>query len=305
MPETRLIVNADDFGMSRGITDGIVLAHRYGFVTSASLLVNMSASKYALARAADFPALGVGIHLNICSGRPILSPREIPTLVGANGEFHRPHILIRKLWRWQVSAREIEAEFRAQIQWMKHRGLTPTHADSHHHMHIYPSAVAPFVRALRAETITCTRASRLAVFPRAHSLGGPYEGPVARRCAAQLYRSILHSAGFRGFTMPDGRISFLSKHRHDFAMLRERWTAALRSLPGGTFELACHPGLFERGFSETDAIRLQREEELSWLTDRELLEVLDRNQVALIDYRNLVPSMSPIPIAAGEAQTIS
>ena len=50
----------------------------------------------------------------------------------------RLHITIRKLWTWRASGREIEAEFRAQIGWMRDRGVVPEHADSHHHMHLYP-----------------------------------------------------------------------------------------------------------------------------------------------------------------------
>ena len=117
MKETRLIVNADDFGMSRGISDAILLAHRRGFLTSASLMTNMPAAEYAAACLAKAPALGVGVHLNICDGRPLMPIGEVPTLVDAKGAFHPARVMIRKLWRWQVSGRQIEAEFRAQIRW--------------------------------------------------------------------------------------------------------------------------------------------------------------------------------------------
>ena len=210
MKERCLIVNADDFGMSHGITDGILRAHREGFLTSASLMTNMPAAEYAVACLAQAPALGVGVHLNICSGRPMLPPNEIPTLVDAKGTFHPADAMIRKLWRWQVSGREIEAEFRAQLRWAKDRGIIPTHADSHHHMNLYPAAAIPFARALAAEDIRCARSPRCSVWPKNRSLGGPHEGNVARRLLVQTYRGTLCSTVFRKLAMPDSRVSFLS-----------------------------------------------------------------------------------------------
>jgi chitin disaccharide deacetylase len=288
MNETRLIVNADDFGMSHGTTDGILLAHRYGFLTSASLMVNMPASEYAVSQAAHAPNLGIGIHLNLCHGRPILPASEIPSLVDADGSFHAPSILIRRLWRWQVSVREMECEFRAQIRWMIARGLHPTHADSHHHMHIYPAAVMPFLRALHAEGIRCARASRCARYPNDNFVGGPHEGSLARRILVQSYRSALQSALFYNLVSPDYRVSFLSRDRRSLTRLGLCWKSAFANLPAGTFELACHPGFFEKGFSESDPIHLQREEELQWLTDREFRRVLDCSGVRLITYNQLI-----------------
>lgn len=304
MNETRLIVNADDFGMSRGITDGIVVAHRYGFLTSASLMTNMPAAEYAVARAQNLPNLGVGIHVNICQGAPLLSPAKIPTLVDESGNFHSPAVLARKLWTHRVSGREIEAEFRAQIQWIKQQGIVPTHADSHHHMHLYPAAAPPFARALAAEGISRMRASAFSVWPRANTLGGPHEGNFARRLLVQAYRTSLQHSIFRRFKSPDSRISFESRDRNNLALLRDRWKAALENLPAGSFELACHPGLFERGFSEADRIHKQREREMIWLTGRELRHIIDARAIRLITYRELstYPSAG---VAHAEAEAVA
>ena len=291
MKETRLIVNADDLGMSRGITDGIILAHRYGIVTSASLMVNTPAAEYAVERLAKTPQLGVGVHLNVCAGAPVLPREKVPTLVGIDGKFHPPAVMIRKLWLWRVALSEIEAEFRAQLRWAKERGIAVTHADSHHHMHIYPAAVLPFVRALAAEGIECARTPRMGVWPRPsrfRSIGGPHEGGVCRRVAVQAYRGALRRTPFRKLRMPDARISFFSKDRRDPSALLKQWKVAIENLPSGTFELACHPGLFERGFSESDPILRQRENELQWLADRELRDLIDRRRIRLISYRDLV-----------------
>jgi predicted glycoside hydrolase/deacetylase ChbG (UPF0249 family) len=306
MSDKRIIVNADDLGMSRGITDGIALAHRHGFLTSASLMVNMRASEYAVTRLAELPRLGVGVHLNICQGRPVLPPREVPSLIDQSGSFSSPSAMIRKLWTRKISPRELEFEFRAQIQWMKNRGIVPTHADSHHHMHIYPAAVRPFIRALSAEGIRCARAPRCSLWMLAGHvdgsifgrIGGPHAGPLARRFSAQLYRGALQVLELRRLRMPDSRICFRSRGHHDLAALGADWISSFGNLPAGTFELACHPGLFERGFSETDSIHLQREEELRWITSPEWREAIDRNRIRLISYRNLTESRAAEGVAS-------
>jgi predicted glycoside hydrolase/deacetylase ChbG (UPF0249 family) len=287
MNEKRLIVNADDLGMSRGITDGILIAHRYGILTSASLMVNMPASEYAIERLASAPRLGIGIHLNICQGAPVLPAHAVPSLVNAAGEFHPPHEMIRRLWRWHVDLEELENEFRAQIRWARIRGVEITHADSHHHMHIYPAALLPFARALATEGVFRARASRCVQWAEQAMLGGPHEGSVARRLMVQAYRAAVDSTVFRNLESPDRRISFLSRGRQNPRHLERAWRNTLDRFRRGTYELACHPGLPELGFSETDTIARQREYEFRWLTDHELRAAVERNGIQLITYRDL------------------
>jgi chitin disaccharide deacetylase len=286
MNEICLIVNADDFGMSRGITDAIIAAHRYGFLTSASLMANMPAAEYAVSRALAFPSLAVGAHLNICQGRPILPASEVQTLVATGGNFHPPREMARRLWMRRVAPFEIEREFRAQLRWIKQRGVVPSHADSHHHMHIYPAAAGAFVRALKAEGVACARACRCVEWPKRNAVGGPYGGGAFRRVFVQVYRSILERSVFRDTVSPDYRVVVLSSRAIGGA-LHKRWSAALQALPPGISEIACHPGLFEPGFSENDAIRVQREEELLCLTNRDLHDLIARRGIQLISYRDL------------------
>jgi chitin disaccharide deacetylase len=293
MSEKCLIINADDFGMSRGISDGILLAHRYGVLTSTSLMVNMPASEYAVERLSSAPRLSAGVHLNICQGRPISAARDVPTLVNASGDFHPPALMVRKLWRWQVSSRDLEREFLAQISWMQNRGLVPTHADSHHHMHIYPAAAAAFARAVGATGIRRIRAPRCSSWPKKGRIGGPHQGGVVRRLLVQSYRSALQITLFRKFHSANSRISFSSEARRDSANLKSHWMATFEHLPEGIFEFACHPGLNERSFSERDPIHLQRERELQLLTEPELRATIVHNKIALISYRQLSADLSP------------
>ena len=287
MKEKRLIVNADDFGMSAGITNAILIARRHGFLTSASLMANMPGAGYALEQARRIPGFGVGVHLNICEGQPMLPRSHVKSLVDANGNFHAPPVMIRKLWRWQVADSEIEAEFRAQISWMKQKGFHPTHADSHHHMHLYPAALRPFARAVRVEGIQCVRASRFEYCSKDRTGRAPYNHSFLRGLAVRAYRAVSQISLLAPFKSPQSRLAFISDHKADCDAIRERWAGAFGCLSPGTYELACHPGLFDPAFSPTDRIHAQREAELYCLTDHALREHLQRNEVRLISYHDL------------------
>jgi predicted glycoside hydrolase/deacetylase ChbG (UPF0249 family) len=288
MKAPRLIINADDFGLSRGISAAVFAAHRHGVLTNASMMANQPASEYAIEILAQMPHLGVGVHLNLCEGRPILPPGRVPTLVRPSGEFLSRDDLFRKLWRFQVSCDEIESEFRAQIRWLKERGVTPTHADSHLHVHLYPAALLPFARAVASEGIQAIRSPRCTMWPANNQLGGPHEGHVVRRVLVKSYRAALQFSALRQFVMPHSRVSFRSADRSDNTKIRESWIAAVRNLPPDVFELTCHPGLFDADFSASDRIAAQREKELTWLIDPTLREAIVRSGVHLLRYADIL-----------------
>jgi predicted glycoside hydrolase/deacetylase ChbG (UPF0249 family) len=283
----RLIVNADDFGLSRGITDGILRAHRDGIVTSTSLMVNQSASEYAIAQIPNAPKLSVGVHLNICEGKPVLPPAQVSSLVTNDGTFLPPELMIRKLWRCQIPSNEIEAEFRAQIRWMKDRGVKPTHADSHRHMHHYPGAILPFYWALVKEGIRCARGLRHRASPNKGVVGGPYSGSILRRMAVSAYADFFQYMVLRKVCFPDSCIVLHPRYRGTLELLTDGWTAVLENLPDGFYEAGCHPGLSELGFSENDEYRERREIELDTLTKPRLRSAVERNQIELIAYPKL------------------
>jgi len=287
MSSKRLIVNADDLGWTRGISDGIFVAHREGIVTSASLMVNQPASEYAIRQARNYPELGVGIHLNLCEGAPVLPRHEVPTLVRADGSFYPAELATRRLWRWQISPREIEAEFRAQIRWMKSRGVLPTHADSHHHLHVYPCAAVAFRRALLAEGVHRARAPVHRHWPRNGYRGGPHGGPFWRRILVSLYMRLVQVAVFGDMRLPDCCVVHHPQFRGNLDLLGEAWRLTLESLPPGIYELGCHPGFLQRGFSEIDSIGERREVELGVLTGLVLRTAIERNHIELINYAQL------------------
>lgn len=131
----RLIVNADDYGLTEGVSEGIRAAHREGVVTSTTVMVNcVPAAEAVQAARAECPALGLGVHLVLTAGAPIRPARSVRSLVASNGCF----IHLDK-WTPQrfatVDAVQLKDEWRAQIDaFMTLAGKAPTHLDSHHHI---------------------------------------------------------------------------------------------------------------------------------------------------------------------------
>lgn len=138
----RLIVNADDFGYSRGVNFGIIDSHRYGIVNSTTMMMNMPGVDHAIELAKENPSLQVGIHLVLTCGKPILS--DVPSLVDERGNFKKLSVMRENRY---VSLFDLEREWTAQIERFLDSGLIPTHFDSHHHVHTIPEFL-PVVQRL-------------------------------------------------------------------------------------------------------------------------------------------------------------
>lgn len=134
------IINADDFGYSKGVNYGIIEAHQQGIVTSATLMANMPGATHAAALAKDNPNLGVGVHLVLTIGKPL--SEDVPSLIDENGHFLRYNELVNN-----AQPTDVEKEWTAQIEYCLSLGIKPTHFDSHHHVHQHPN-IYPVVEKL-------------------------------------------------------------------------------------------------------------------------------------------------------------
>jgi predicted glycoside hydrolase/deacetylase ChbG (UPF0249 family) len=135
----RLVVNADDFGMSPAISRGILRAHREGIVTSTSLLGNCDDLDGARALLREAPGLGVGVHLTLVGGRPIADPGEVPSLLGPGGGFPtRGQEFVTAWARGRIVRAEVERELDAQVTRVRAAGIAVDHLDTHHHLGFLP-----------------------------------------------------------------------------------------------------------------------------------------------------------------------
>ena len=232
---TRLIVNADDFGLSPAINRGIVAAHRDGIVTAASVMVNGPAFEHAVALAKENPALDIGLHLTLTELAPVAPPGSVASLVDANLRF-APHALdfARRYARGSVVAADVRTELDAQIRRAHAHGLSLSHLDSHQHVHALPG-IARIVAELAS-----AHAIRVVRYPceRLHAYMFKSAGS-ARRLAEQFaLNAVCMLSELRGLRHADRFVGFHFGGRLTQANLE----TVLRHLPTrGTIELMCHP----------------------------------------------------------------
>jgi hopanoid biosynthesis associated protein HpnK len=134
-----LIVTADDFGLSLPVNDAVEQAHQHGILTAASLMTGAPACDDAVERARRLPQLGVGLHLTLVDGCPVLPPAEVPGLVGPDGRFSTDPVKFgTALFFSSDLRRQAEAEITAQFEKFRATGLTMDHVNGHQHFHMHP-----------------------------------------------------------------------------------------------------------------------------------------------------------------------
>ncbi len=275
----RVIVNADDLGWSVGVTDGILLAHRNGIVTSATLAANMPDAERAVALAAAEPALGVGVHLNVCQGRPLSDAGR--GFAGGDGiaRLSGPGLIARCLSRpWLVGA--ALAEFEAQIRWALDRGLRPTHLDSHRHVHAFPPLFAGVVRLARRYDIPFVR------WPVEKLPGRDWPPPPRRQAAtAGLLRAMCAVNALTGRAARATNGTWGIAHTGG---ITEAWLIhAARAVPEGVTEIMTHPGLWHDLDPQDTRLLECRRTELDSLCSPSVREAFARCQVEMIHYGSL------------------
>ena len=138
--EKRLIINADDFGLSESVNKGIVETHTKGVLTSTTIMANMPAAEQAVDLAKNLPTLGLGVHLNLTAGKPLCRDNTVKLILDSQGYFALSpgKLALASLITGKVRT-AIETELASQIQWLIDKGIKPTHLDSHKHIHSFPT----------------------------------------------------------------------------------------------------------------------------------------------------------------------
>lgn len=156
-----LIVNADDFGRSPQVNAAVLLAHRSGALTSASLMVAEPAAQDAAAAARDVPLLDVGLHVAACNGRSVLPARQIPGLVDGSGRFPVSEVQAGLRYALRPALRpQLQDEFRAQIErHLKWVGYL-NHINGHHNLHLHPTLIEILTRLAAEYRVPCLRLVR-------------------------------------------------------------------------------------------------------------------------------------------------
>ena len=280
----RIIINADDFGLSRSVNEGIIKAHQDGVLTSATLMANTPGFDQAVALAKENPRLGVGLHLNIVRGRPVSRPDTIPSLLEADGRFpSRASVVMRRLFLGRMNKAELEREIRAQVEKALAAGVRLSHFDSEKNLHVLPPFLKLALKLGRDYGINKVRFVQEFRFSSApgQSLKGAF---LSLSCAGMKGR--LRRAGmviadrFYGISY-SGRLTAAAIDR---ILSREE---------DGSAEIMVHPGFVDQELLDLEAtvgpyyINQYREAELAALLDGRLKETVRRRGIRLITFHEL------------------
>lgn len=281
----KVIINADDFGLSEGINQGIIEAHRVGTLPSASIMANMPAFQNAANLSKENPQLGVGVHLNLVRGKAILL-REASTLTNSNGWFYNFPQVLRRLLLGQFNLKEIEEEFRVQIRKVINSGLTPTHLDTEKHIHGFPSILKILMNLAREFNILKIRSFRQVwiIDKNYHSI---FFDPSRYKF---LFLTITTKVNRRYF------YKYNIKTPDFFYYFNENKSELLnifQSLKEGVSEIACHPGHFSKElegnteFGKFNILNQNRIAQLRLLLSPELRQAIVALKINLINYSKL------------------
>jgi predicted glycoside hydrolase/deacetylase ChbG (UPF0249 family) len=266
----RLIINADDFGLTPGVNRAILEAHQRGVLTSTTLMANSFAFEQAVQLSKTSSRWSVGCHVVLLDGEPLLDPVRIPSLVPKNNGKVFP---------------QVEAEAEAQIWKLKSHGISVSHVDTHKHTHIFPAALQGILRAARACGVRAIRnpfevvAANFAGSQK--RLWKRYAQVKTLRGLAGYFRRAVAKAGLR---TPDGTLGIVATGHLDPHLFQ----SIADTMPEGTWEFVCHPGYVDGDLAAIRTrLRESRAEELAILTSSATRAALEKRGIQLISYADL------------------
>ncbi len=273
----RLILNADDYGLTRGISQGIRYAFACGALSSTTAMTNIPGAVRGLEIALrDTPDLPIGIHLTLTVGKPLSPAEEVPTLVDGTGCFFPRESFLARLD--SIDPEEAGREFRAQIDALRPLGIPPDHLDSHH----FAAYLTP---GLLTQTLLVAGEYHLAVRPPAGcdaSLSEVFPG-LPESAVAFLQGDA--QALIRQASIPTADRLYLTFFDKTATLSHLGWI--LSSLPDGVSEIMCHPGMSDGELRAVSDYAEERGFELDVLTESGLPGMLKLNEIQLVSYGRL------------------
>jgi predicted glycoside hydrolase/deacetylase ChbG (UPF0249 family) len=266
----QLIVNADDYGRSPEISRGIREAHLHGIVTSTTCMMNIPTTAQDIAIAVrEAPNLGMGVHLVLTMGKPILSGEKVPTIVDENGDNRKYDPFIENIPN--LNNEEVKAEWRAQIErFIEAAGRKPTHLDSHHHSSYFSPNLFRAMLELARE------------------YGCPIRYPLSPKNKDS--REFSETANYAADLLKEfnpRRPDVFFVNFYDETATKEQLLSILNSVPDGISEIMCHPGHVDEAFAQESVYNFQRERELQILTDPVIKQTVGSQGIQLITFADL------------------
>lgn len=272
---TQLVVNADDFGIAPAVNAGILEAHAAGTVTSTSMMVHCPGWDDAVRSLSSAPKLGVGLHLNLLVGAPLVA--GVTCVDRRTGRFLPLSTLVGRALSGRLDDTEIEAEVEAQVAAIEVLGTRLAHIDSHRHTHALPVIRGAVARVAARRGLHLRRpVESHRRFPNA--------------LVSQLHRGVIAwswratSIGAATTRAPD---HFIGVSMQGGERFEAQLTHVLDHLPAGTVELMVHPGRVDDALRSVDGYTWQRERELAALLSAPVRERLRAGDIALARFTDL------------------
>lgn len=271
MSEKKLIVTADDFGLTKGINNGTIEAHLRGIVTRASIIANGEAFEDAILLAKKNKGLPVGIHLTLVEEIPVLQHNNIRSLTGVDGKFLINYrAFFAKYILRKINIREVYVEWESQIQKVLATGVHINHIDSHQHLHLLPGL---FDQAIALAIKYKIKKIRMHF----HDLTGIRSlKELILALLASLYKKNLVNSGIRCS-------DYFWGLKYGGNIVENNILNLIDNLKDGTTELMCHPGYEDKDYHRKyHHWNYKPEEELKALISRAVREKLNRNKIKLV-----------------------
>ena len=289
----RLIINADDFGLTSGVNKAIIEAHQRGVISSATLMAGGSAFDEAVTLARENPQLSVGCHVVLVDGTPLSPSAQVSSLLAAAGsnQFnHSVQSLMLRAFRHELRPEHIFTETRVQIRKIQAAGISVSHIDTHKHAHVHPRILDPIMKAAKQCGIGALRNPvepipllRIAAHPKLWKRC--LEVSVTRTLTAKFRQSVERA----GLATPEGTIGIVATGVLDNSL----FASLIEHMPEGTWEFVCHPGYNDAELqSVRTRLRNSREQELRTLTSPTVQELLRRQGIELISYRQFTAEIA-------------
>ncbi len=270
-----LIINADDFGMSQEINEGIKRGIEAGVITSVSVMVNMPFADDAIKFLKKHPEVSVGLHFNITEGSPTLKPKQITTLLREDNSYFHWSSLVIKLLLGQCSLDEINLVLISQYRKLKSTGLKITHLDSHHHIHLFPTIFKGFVDFAHREKVAALRSRRFNLWNLTSSLR---KGITSKQCL--ILSMCLFNNFFTKNSLDLSGGNSIYDLNWDPNLTEAKFLRIIQNFGPGVTEIICHPAIASKDGNEK--FLRPRERGLNLLLSPAFLAELKKNKIKLI-----------------------
>lgn len=249
----KLIINGDDYGLSEGVSKGILKAYKDGILTDTTAMTNMPYFEESVRLAKEAGITKMGIHLTFTCGKPILGKEEVPSICDDNGDFYK-----RKDIPCNIKLDEVEKELRAQVAKFKESGLELNHIDGHHHFFAYKDELFNIIIKLAEE------------------LNVPIRCPINEKRVLVEENNIMCPDYFdNSFYGQNISIEYLIKR---LELLKDEYNIV---------EFMTHPAIDGEELKGISSYNLEREIELKILTSNDIKDYINKNKIELISFSDI------------------